>query len=57
MKETQIEPNDLFYNIDDIKNLFTTAKNEKYYKKYRVKTAISVWTGECAKKLVYYKSL
>lgn len=56
MKETQETAfKDLFYNIDDLRNLFSAIEKEKYYKNYRIKASFPVWTGEDAFRLSYFK--
>ena len=47
---------DLFYDLDDIINLFRNVKSgDKYYKHYKIARSIPVWTGEYATKLSYFK--
>lgn len=46
---------DLFYHLEDIRNLFKNPREDRYYKQYKIVATIPIWTGECASKLTYYK--
>lgn len=50
-------PKDLFYNLDDIINLFSGCDFDKYVGNYRIKRQPSLWTGESCPVLTYFKRI
>ncbi len=49
--------NDLFYNLDDIRNLFFKADCDKFYKGYKINRQLSLWSHEPCPQVVYFKKL
>ncbi len=49
--------NDLFYNIDDIRNLFLGEKNEKYWCGHAIKRFVPLWTKEYPPRLSFFTKI
>ncbi len=52
MKE--LTSKDLFYNLDDVINLFKNTDNSKFYKGRKIKMRYITWTKDINDKMKFY---